>query len=167
MTGPGRAEPRRGCSRTVGRDGSRANRLERGFIVAAIVVAWVIRPTRIEVRRSLLRGTRARRARGWRRTGPPRPPRRRQSRDKCCWRRGRVGLSGDRTRELISALGDAIHGNEPGRISPRSHSRCDAYEAGGKWSGRLDSNQPPPAPGVRGVPEVRGGKGCKRCRGSG
>jgi hypothetical protein len=30
---------------------------------------------------------------GWPRTGPPRPPRRRLSRDKCFWRRGRVGLS--------------------------------------------------------------------------
>ena len=67
----------------------------------AIVVARVITPTRIEVHGNLLRRTRPRRARGWRRTGPPRPPRRRHSSDRCCWRRGRVGLSGDRTRELV------------------------------------------------------------------
>jgi hypothetical protein len=36
--------------------------------------------------------------RGWRPAGPPRPPRRRLPRDKCLWRRGRVGLPGDRAR---------------------------------------------------------------------
>ena len=36
--------------------------------------------------------------RGWRRTGPPRPPRRRLPHGECFWRRGRVVLSGDRTR---------------------------------------------------------------------
>ena len=38
------------------------------------------------------------RSRGWPRTGPPRSPRRRHTRDKCSWRRGRVGLFADRTR---------------------------------------------------------------------
>jgi hypothetical protein len=39
---------------------------------------------------------------GWPRTGPPRPPRRRLTRDTCSWRRGRVGLSADRTRHRRS-----------------------------------------------------------------
>ena len=38
---------------------------------------------------------------GWRRSGPPRPPRRRLPRDKCRWRRGRVGQTGDRPREQV------------------------------------------------------------------
>ena len=41
-------------------------------------------------------------ASGWRRVGPPRPPRRRHSRCKCVWRRGRMGQPGDRTRERIA-----------------------------------------------------------------
>jgi len=49
------------------------------------------------------RGLRNYRARGWRGTGPLRPPRRPQSHDACFSGRGRVGLSGDRTRlTLIS-----------------------------------------------------------------
>ena len=45
---------------------------------------------------------------GWRRAGPPRPRRRRLSRDRCFWRRGRVGLSADRTRpEVMKPLLDA------------------------------------------------------------
>ena len=39
---------------------------------------------------------------GWPRTGPPRPPRRHLTRDKCSWCRGRVGLSADGTRHRRS-----------------------------------------------------------------
>ena len=42
---------------------------------------------------------------GWRTAGPPRPRRRRLSRGRCCWRRARVGLPGDRTRDQVNWSG--------------------------------------------------------------
>ena len=57
---------------------------------------------------------------GWRRTG--RAPRRRLPRGECFWRRGRVGLSGDRTRvnhrlKRVVGLGDTTQ-DWPCRIHP-------------------------------------------------
>jgi len=40
---------------------------------------------------------------GWRTAGPPRQRRRRHSRDRCFWRRARVGLPGDRTRDRVNS----------------------------------------------------------------
>ena len=49
-----------------------------------VEITRVITPTRMEIHKSLLRRTRARRARGWRRTGPPRVARA-LDRDKRTW----------------------------------------------------------------------------------
>ena len=49
---------------------------------------------------------------GWPRTGPPRPPRRRLSRHKSLWSRGRVGLFADSPRSAKFAMR-----TEPGCVS--------------------------------------------------